>query len=77
MDASKPLLPKMSIENENFQLDRLWKECEAFLTRWKAYDFTTEDKPADAIVAILELQARIVARRGYILGLLHQEELPF
>jgi hypothetical protein len=55
----------------------LWKECEAFLTRWKAYDFTTEDKPADAIVAILELQARIVARRGYILGLLHQEELPF
>ncbi len=76
-DPSKPMLPKMKLEEENNQLHRLWNECEDFLQKWKAYDFTTEEEPTDAFVAILMLQGEIVARRSYILALLPPEDLPF
>lgn len=75
--ASKPMLGKMSIEEEDGQLGELYSECHAFLRKWQAYKYTTEDEPDDAFIAVSELQRDIVARRGYIAGLLHSDELPF
>lgn len=77
MDASKPMLPDMSMEEENERLKKLWTECEIFLLAFKAYIYTTEDRPIDAFIAISELQRDIVTRRAYILGALQQRELPF
>ncbi len=77
MNAKKSMKETLSIEGEDMWLADLWRQCERFLQEHHAYGYTHEDGPTDAFVAIFTLQAEIVARRSYILGLYQQEELPF
>lgn len=77
MNASKPLLPNMNVQTEYEELEGLRRECEIFLNRWGAYEVYGSDTPTDAIVAVFRAQQEIVARRSYILGLLHQKDIPF
>ena len=77
MSPDTPLLAAKSIEEEVTLLGLLWKECEAYLVKWKAYGFTVEESPADAFVAIFTLQKDIDARREYLFAKYVQQELPF
>jgi len=77
MDASRPMIRGVSLADEKAQLERLWKECEQFLGSWGAYKWSHEESPTDAVVAVLELQVSIVARLSYLMGLQHQQDLPF
>lgn len=77
IDASKPMIPQLDVEKEYEELGKLYKECTAFLLKWKADRPFLSVASADAMVTVFELHAQIVARRSYILGTLKQEKLPF
>lgn len=77
MTGSEPLLPGLTLSDENVKLFGLYEECEVFLQKWEAYRPYSSEAVPDAIVAILTLQQEVVARRAFILGWLTQEELPF
>jgi len=77
MEGSEPLLPGITAEIEYAELNSLARECDLFLTKWRAYQPNESAASADAVVAVHNLRSLLVARRSYILGLLHQRDLPF
>lgn len=77
MTASKRIVKYTDVEEEIEALGLLWKDCEAFLVKWRAYEFTLEDSPSDAFVAIFNLQQQINVRREYLFAKYVQETLPF
>jgi len=76
-DPSKPMLPDLTLYKELDQLNDLYRDAEAFLNHWSAYNPNQSDKSADAVVALLGLQKDVADRRTYILNKINQKQLPF
>lgn len=76
-DPSKPMLPDLTLYQELDRLNDLFRDAEAFLNHWSAYHPNQSDKSADAVVALMEIQLDVIARRDYILTATNQKTLPF
>lgn len=55
----------------------LMSDCDEYLDKWRAEVYTTEDAPADAFVAVLELKHTLVTRRQSLLLKLDNDPPPF
>ncbi len=75
--APSAMIKGISDEKEYEVLGGLLDECNQFLDTWKAHQPNVSDVSPDAVVAIMLIQLQCVERRSYILGKLHQAEVPF
>ncbi len=77
MDPSVPMLENLDPSEELSALNGLFKQAEELLEGWNAYEPNRNPRSPDAVVALLALQSHVRERRSYLLGQLHQGELPF
>ena len=77
MDATKRMMPNMTLEEELAHIKVTLAEVEQQLAVWSVNNYGLRDLSADAVVALLDFAWRLRVREAYLEGWLQQESIPF